>query len=131
MSAKLTADDLVAVIDIDGEVRLPNCTFDLVHQLKKLRPFGAGNPEPVFGTRRVKVEDAKTVGNGHLRMRVSQDGRVMDVIGFGMAEAYRELRSEMRDSSFMVSLAYVLEENTWRGETNLQLRLKDVQPEDY
>jgi len=131
VSAKLTADDLVAVIDIDGEIRLHNCTFDLVHQLQKLRPFGAGNPEPVFGTRRVKVEDAKTVGNGHLRMRVSQDGRVMDVIGFGMAEAYRELRSEMRDSSFMVSLAYVLEENTWRGETNLQLRLKDVQPEDY
>jgi hypothetical protein len=31
----------------------------------------------------------------------------------------------------VVALAYVLEENTWRGVTNLQLRLKDVQPEDY
>jgi hypothetical protein len=31
----------------------------------------------------------------------------------------------------MVSLAYVLEENHWRGETSLQLRLKDVQPEYY
>ncbi len=31
----------------------------------------------------------------------------------------------------MVTLAYELEENTWRGVTDLQLRLKDVQPEDY
>ena len=31
----------------------------------------------------------------------------------------------------MVALAYVLEENHWRGVTALQLRLKDVQPEGY
>jgi hypothetical protein len=51
----------------------------------------------------------------------------MDAIGFGMGDALDELRG----AGGVVALAYVLEENTWRGVTNLQLRLKDVQSEDY
>jgi hypothetical protein len=70
---------------------------------------------------------AKSVGNGHLKLTVAQSEKVMDAIGFGMAGSLDELRA----GGGMVSLAYVLEENTWRGVTDLQLRLKDVQPEDY
>ena len=39
--------------------------------------------------------------------------------------------AELKGGGGLVSLAYVLEENIWRGETSLQLRLKDVQPEYY
>jgi single-stranded-DNA-specific exonuclease len=127
VSNSLTADDLVPVIDIDSLVTLGECDFDLVKHMKQMRPFGAGNPEPVFGTRGVKLIAAKSVGNGHLKLTVAQSDRVMDAIGFGMAESLDELRS----GGGMVALAYVLEENTWRGVTDLQLRLKDVQPEDY
>jgi single-stranded-DNA-specific exonuclease len=127
VSGTLTADDLVPVIDIDSLVTLNECDFDLVKHMKKMRPFGAGNPEPVFGTRDVKLIAAKSVGNGHLKLTVAQGDRVMDAIGFGMADALDELRG----GGGMVALAYVLEENTWRGVTDLQLRLKDVQPEGY
>jgi single-stranded-DNA-specific exonuclease len=127
VSDSLSPDDLVPVIDIDSLVTLGECDFDLVKHMKQMRPFGAGNPEPVFGTRGVKLIAAKSVGNGHLKLTVAQSDRVMDAIGFGMADALDELRG----GGGMVALAYVLEENTWRGVTNLQLRLKDVQPEDY
>jgi single-stranded-DNA-specific exonuclease len=127
VSATLTPEDLVPVIDVDSIVELEECDFDLVKHMKRMQPFGAGNPEPVFGTRHVKLISAKSVGNGHLKLTVAQGERVMDAIGFGMAGALDELRG----GGGMVALAYVLEENTWRGVTNLQLRLKDVQPEDY
>ena len=123
----LSSSDLVPVIDIDCIVSLEECDFDLVKHMKRMRPFGAGNPEPVFGTRDVKLIAAKTVGNGHLKLTVAQGDRVMDAIGFGMADSLDDLR----DGGGMVALAYVLEENTWRGVTDLQLRLKDVQPEGY
>jgi len=127
VSSSLTAEDLVPVIDIDSIVQLSECDFDLVKHMKQMRPFGAGNPEPVFGTRDVKLIAAKSVGNGHLKLTVAQGDRVMDAIGFGMADSLNELRG----GGGMVALAYVLEENTWRGVTDLQLRLKDVQPEGY
>jgi single-stranded-DNA-specific exonuclease len=127
VSSVLTPEDLVPVIEIDALVSLDQCDFDLVNLTKRLRPFGAGNPEPVFGTRNLKLISAKAVGNGHLKLTVSQGGRAMDAIGFGMAGALDDLRG----AGGMVALAYVLEENTWRGVTNLQLRLKDVQSEGY
>jgi single-stranded-DNA-specific exonuclease len=127
VSNTLTPDDLVPVIDVDSIVTLDECDFNLVRHMQRMRPFGAGNPEPVFGTHNVKLIAAKSVGNGHLKLTVAQGERVMDAIGFGMADALEELRG----GGGMVALAYVLEENTWRGVTNLQLRLKDVQPEDY
>jgi len=127
VSGTLSAQDLVPVIDVDSLVSLDECSFDLVTHMKAMQPFGAGNPEPVFGTRNVKLIAAKSVGNGHLKLTVAQGESVMDAIGFGMAGALDELRG----GGGMVALAYVLEENTWRGVTNLQLRLKDVQPEDY
>lgn len=127
VSSVLTAEDLIPVIDIDSIVTLDECDFGLVKHMKQMRPFGAGNPEPVFGTRDVKLISAKSVGNGHLKLTVAQGDRVMDAIGFGMAGSLDELRG----GGGMVALAYVLEENTWRGVTDLQLRLKDVQPEDY
>ena len=78
---------------------------------------------------RVRAEgDLVTLGTAFTgKPFVLQGDRVMDAIGFGMAGALEELRS----GNGMVTLAYVLEENTWRGVTDLQLRLKDVQPEDY
>jgi len=127
VSETLTEEDLIPVIEIDAVVPLEECSFDLVNEMKTMRPFGAGNPEPVFGTRSLKVISAKNVGKGHLKLTVAQGRRTMDAIGFGMGDALEDVRA----SGGMVALAYVLEENTWRGVTNLQLRLKDVQPEVY
>jgi len=127
VSRTLKAEDLVPVISIDSVVTLAECDFNLVNHLKRMQPFGAGNPEPIFGTHNVKLIAAKSVGNGHLKLTVAQGERVMDAIGFGMAGHLDELRG----GGGMATLAYVLEENTWRGVTDLQLRLKDVQAEDY
>lgn len=127
VSTSLSPQDLVPLVELDALVTLDECDFELVALMKKMRPFGAGNPEPILGTTHLKLIAAKAVGNGHLKLTVAQDDRVMDAIGFGMADALDELRS----GSGLVSAAYVLEENTWRGVTDLQLRLKDVRSEDY
>lgn len=127
VGATLTADDLIPEVELDAVVTLEECNYELVEHMKRMAPFGAGNREPVFGTRNMKLIAAKAVGNNHLKLTVAQGEISMDAIGFGMADSLADLR----DGGGMVSLAYVLEENHWRGETTLQLRLKDVQPEYY
>ncbi len=127
VSASLSPEDLVPEVEIDALVSLDECNYDLVKHMKQMAPFGAGNREPVFGTRNMKLIAARSVGKNHLKLTVTQGGNSMDAIGFGMAGALADLR----EGGGMVTLAYVLEENHWRGETSLQLRLKDVQPEYY
>ena len=127
VSKGLTPEELVPVVEIDAEIILEECSFELVNLMKQMRPFGAGNPEPVFGTSGLKLMSATVVGNGHLKMTVSQGGKELDAIGFGMADSLEDLRS----SGGMIAAAYILEENTWHGRTELQLRLKDVHPEGY
>ncbi|MFH1502024.1 MAG: single-stranded-DNA-specific exonuclease RecJ [Candidatus Eisenbacteria bacterium] len=127
VSASLAPEDLIPEVELDAVVSLDECDFDLIKHMKGMAPFGAGNREPVFGTRNMKLISARSVGNNHLKLTVAQGESSMDAIGFGMAGALADLRQ----GGGMVSLAYVLEENHWRGETSLQLRLKDVQPEYY
>ncbi|MBD3347662.1 MAG: single-stranded-DNA-specific exonuclease RecJ [Candidatus Eisenbacteria bacterium] len=127
VAATLGPEDLIPEVELDALVTLGECDYDLVRHLDRMAPFGAGNSEPVFGTRSLKLISARAVGTNHLKLTVAQGERSMDAIGFGMAGALAELR----DGGGVVSLAYVLEENTWRGQTSLQLRLKDVQPEYY
>jgi single-stranded-DNA-specific exonuclease len=122
-SRALTDDDLVPVVSVDALVTLDECTFDLARLIGGMRPFGVGNAEPVFGASGVKVTAARTVGSGHLKLTVAQGDRVMDAIGFGMGDALPDVRA----GGGVVSLAFALEENSWRGVTDLQLRLKDIQ----
>jgi len=127
IAAAISPDDLVPEVELDAMVSLDECSYELVEHLNRMAPFGAGNREPVFGTRNLKLISARAVGTNHLKLTVAQGESSIDAIGFGMAGAL----SDLRQAGGMVSLAYVLEENVWRGETSLQLRLKDVQPEYY
>ncbi len=70
----LTEDDLVPRLTIDAEVDPADVTKELALELKRLEPFGMGNPEPVLMLRGMTVVERRTVGEGHLRLRVSRDG---------------------------------------------------------
>ena len=77
---------------------------------------------------------ARTVGSddSHLKFEVRQQdsstGDAFDAIGFGMGEKLSVLR-ESQDTGTPVELLFSLEENTWNGRTNLQLKARDVRLE--
>ena len=97
----------------------------MVKLMKMLGPFGPANTHPVLVSSNLSlVGSTRTIGveKKHLKFRVRQNGRVMEAIGFGMAD-YAERVNDSRDQ---LDLAFTLEENTFRGETSLQLRIKDI-----
>jgi single-stranded-DNA-specific exonuclease len=51
-----------------------------------LEPFGYGNREPLFLSRRVLVRDSRSVGNGHLKLLLSDGQIVWDAIAFRQGE---------------------------------------------
>lgn len=109
------------ILKIDAELPLHALNESLLADLARMKPFGPGNSEPVFCTRDLTVQDVKTVGRGHLRLRVSQAGTSFASIGFRLARlAHPELTQRP------VSIAYHPEISFWRGNRSIQLRLCDL-----
>jgi single-stranded-DNA-specific exonuclease len=113
--AELLVDAEIQLADIDGKF------WKLLHQFQ---PFGPANTKPIFVSNGLKVVGVPSiVGNGHLKLRVRQeDSPVFDAIGFNM----HEFMPKVRDGK-LFNIAYELEENTWNGNTALQLHLRDIQ----
>jgi RecJ OB domain len=55
-------------------------------------------------------------------MKVRGQGRVMEAIGFGMGKILEELQG----FSGRIDLAFCPSMNTYQGNQNLQLRIKDL-----
>jgi single-stranded-DNA-specific exonuclease len=113
----LTERDLVSHLSIDVEVEPADVTKELALELKRLEPFGMGNPEPVLMLRGMTVVERRTVGERHLRLRVSRDGFSFYAIAFNLAD---------RVTSDVIDLAFFPEMNQWNGSSSLQLRVKDL-----
>ncbi len=125
-ASNLRQDDLVPFIHIDAELSSESLTLKLAEELRRLEPFGAGNPRPVFLTRGLRIlGEPRVLKERHLKMRVAgEDGRTHDVIWWGGAE---ELSSgQTVDAGSRIEMAYTLELNTWQGETRLQLCVQDL-----
>jgi single-stranded-DNA-specific exonuclease len=124
-SRDLTRNDFKPDLSIDSELDLSHIDMRFWKLLNQFEPFGPGNLRPVFVSRGVRVVGVPTiVGKGHLKMRVAQNGSgTFDVIGFNMHEYLPLIRNA--DNGKM-ELAYCLEENYWKGNRSLQLKLRDI-----
>ena len=112
----------VCKIDIDMEIPLDAIDFKLLNILKQMGPFGPKNMQPVFVARNVTLKSSpRVLKEKHLKLFVSQPDtdKAFDAIGFGLGHFEQKLSSGF-------DIAFTIEENNFRGETSLQLMLKDI-----
>lgn len=115
----------VQSITVDLEIPYFAIQTSLYKRLVGFSPFGLGNPEPVFCTKGVVVESVRLIGakQNHVKMKISHPSTkiLLDAVAFGMGELYGKIKQGM-----IVDIAYTIDENTWNGNTGLQLKLKDI-----
>lgn len=119
----ITEDLFKRTLKIDCEFSLRFLNKNLYDSIQQLAPFGMGNPEPVFTSKEVTVESFRVIGkeSNHLKLVLSQNSERFDAIAFGMGELGIRLKPGDK-----IDVAYSLDENTWNGETKLQLKMKDI-----
>lgn len=119
----------VLFIDAECDFSVFNDNGKFMRILKQMAPFGPGNLSPVFMTSNVSMytqynDGYRIVGNQHLQIYLTQDNKISyRAIGFGMGT--EEIVRKIKDRNCF-SIAYHVEENTYNGKTNIQLRLKDI-----
>ena len=129
VNRKLAETDMNVRLDIDLELSSFQITPDFLARLKKLAPFGMGNPEPTLLIRGVRVDEVRLVGNGekHLKMSFQTENGKFSGIGFGMGPLWGDLRKGER-----VDVVFHLEENRWNGSSRLEWRIIDIcREEEY
>jgi single-stranded-DNA-specific exonuclease len=115
-ATSLADEDLVPRCRIEGWAEPGHLSESAALDLEKLAPFGAGNPEPVFGLR-VVPERVRTVGPGgaHLKLALGR----LDAIGFSLGDQASVCAGE-------VEAAVALGFDDWDGGRRLQLKIKDL-----
>ncbi len=120
--ARLTSDDLLPEVRVDLELPLADVSLDLEALLRHFEPFGVGNATPVLVARGVRLKyPPRMVGQGHLKLRLEQDGAELEAMGWGMGHLASEL-----DPSMPLDVAFRLERDDWKGERRLVAKLADV-----
>ena len=127
IAGKITAEMLVPVVDIDARLDFSQITPKFFRILKQFQPFGPGNGNPVFMTENVyDAGNGRKVGAGgiHLKLDLIQESQPyhqIAAIAFNMAEYYEYIKS-----GNPLDVCYSIVENYYRGNSTIQLRVKDL-----
>ncbi len=116
--------------DIDICIDFKDITPKFFRLLKQLNPFGPGNPKPIFCTHRVyDYGTSRLVGREqeHIKLELvdSNSENIMNGIAFGMYE-YNDYIKELNP----FDICYTIEENTYNGNSSIQLLIKDIRPSE-
>tara|TARA_X000000950_G_scaffold139221_1_gene172745 strand:+ start:8146 stop:9948 length:1803 start_codon:yes stop_codon:yes gene_type:complete len=93
---------------------------DFLQQLRRLEPFGAANPSPLFWARHCKVKRQRLLRGGHLLLELA--------VPTGSLSAIAWRWSGPEPSSPTLDLAFRLKEDHWQGQPRLQLELEALRP---
>lgn len=117
---QLAGLDLRPHVNIDAETPLSVFSKGVFEDIRRLEPYGMGNPVPVFLTRKVEVVEQKVVGGqgDHIKLKLKQDGLVWDTIGFRLGPYIRDLARH-------IDIVYSVEVDNFNGKGQLRLNLLD------
>jgi single-stranded-DNA-specific exonuclease len=112
-----------ASLAIDAVLRLGDLTLDLVTDLERLAPFGAGNPPLTLAIPRLEILNATTIGRdgSHLQIQVKDEAdQVRRVLWWGGADW------PMPEGLF--DLACTVRASNFRGQRDVQVEWIDARP---
>ena len=115
-----------ADLHLDSMLMPTAANVDLIEQLERAGPYGAGASGPRFAFADMVIKFAKRVGENHLKLRFGgETGPQIDAISFGAFDG--PLGPALQNhGGARFHLAGRLEINTWRGRQSVQLRLEDA-----
>lgn len=116
-------EDSPPIVLIDHELLFNDINANLIDGMESLKPFGAGNPEPVFLARNVSVISSETVGENHRRMILRQSSgreeKSFNAIHFNVDP-------DSEEYNYFEETAFRLRWNRWNGNKSIQLVIENI-----
>jgi len=107
----------------DTEISFKEISKGILDEISLIRPFGYGNPKPVFLTRNCGIADFSYISGGkHVRLKLKQNGIEIGAVIFDASEMIKEKITKNNS----VSVLYKIEENNWGNLKTTQLIIIDL-----
>src|SRR5215212_10284441 len=115
---------------IDGALSAAGASVEMLNDVARAGPFGAGHAEPVFALPAHQLAYVEEVGQSHVRARLrAGDGTTLNAIAFRAAG--KPLGNALiANRSRNAHLAGTLSIDRWNGEERVQFRIMDLAPSD-
>jgi single-stranded-DNA-specific exonuclease len=115
---------LIPTLQIDSELDFATISDDLIDELELLMPFGAGNPEPLFLAKNVKVVNSKIVAKSHRRMILSQ---ASGYTAAAIPAIHFNANDEDTKKFHFAQVVFRLHWNRWNGKKTAQIVVENLQ----
>jgi single-stranded-DNA-specific exonuclease len=133
--ARLNLTDFEPALKIDAELPLDAITPEMFEALRKMEPFGAGNPEPVFSASVRLTSPVKIMKEKHVRMNLAPGAALASegdngwrrsvshkAVGWRMAE---RVTKENLLPGDVIDVAFTLDRNEHPEFGGIELSLRD------
>lgn len=136
----LTDDDILKVIKIDSPLSIESINEEIVSEINNLKPYGKGNPSPLFAAREVNVSRIFFMGREKniMKFRFSMNNNTfIEAINFDKFQEFKEEyihlfgEDKFLDiyntsySNFSMDIVYYPTINEFNGKKSIQLNLKN------
>ena len=109
----------------DAEVSSLALNIDFFTEIKKLEPFGTGNPLPTFLLKDLKIIKTKIIDNKHISLILkSRTGLSIKSISFNSVN--NKVGQYLLNYKNNLNVLGQINENIWNNKKTLQLTIRDV-----
>jgi len=115
--------NLEPIITIDYELNFDDISISLLDDLESLKPFGAGNFEPLFTAKNIKVLSSKIVGENHRSMLLKQNSSSK---GKGFSAIHFNIDKSKPLNNRFDKIAFRLRWNYWNGTKKAQIIIEET-----
>ncbi len=118
----LKGEPAVPVLNIDCKINPVSINTELLNSINILEPFGAENPQPLFGLYNMELTGIQPVGAGkHLRLSLRRKSTSISVIMFSVPQ--EEFPYTVGDT---VDVAVKLGVNEYQGKPQVSIQAKGI-----
>lgn len=115
-------EQIEPVLYIDDEISLKDMNKETVKELSLLEPFGEKNKVPLFLYKNLKIDSIRALSEGkHLKLTLRDQSYIMNAIGFNLGHLADHFLIGDK-----VDVVGILEINTFNGNENVQMNIKDI-----
>ena len=111
---------------IDANITMDDVTSENFNVIKKLAPFGVGNPKPTFLFKAIKIVAIKEFGKekNHLEL-LFKNSKGRDVKAISFFKTRSSFNPPLEEGN-NIDLVATMEQNTFAGKNELRLRIVDI-----
>lgn len=111
-----------ATVQLDCRLKPQFISAELIPLIESLEPFGAGNPQPLFGLFDMTITSVQPLKGGkHIRLNLTKENANITALKFSTPfDSFPYRRGDR------VDLAVRLEKNEYMGQTKVSIYIKDI-----